>query len=181
MIKRFALSLLKLMLLRILLLTPYTHSSNLELKWFLVTTNRGFFQTVFIHSSSKQGNPPFFDTSNSLFFLIFFIYEMIKRFVLSLLNLMLLRILLLTPYTHSSNLELKWFLVSAYLAESLCICALSLLRFNMLLPPRDSRQLGVSTCVCETMPNIDELTIHGSSLSHHRAQAFTNTKHFQFI
>jgi hypothetical protein len=135
----------------------------------------------FRRSSSKQGTPPFFDTSTSLFFLSFVSSERLKSFVLFLLNLTLGRILPCTPYAHSSTLELKWFSVSACLAESLCIRALSLLRFNRLPPPRDSEQLGVSTCVRETVPKIDELTVRGSSLSHHRAQAFTNTKHVQFI
>jgi hypothetical protein len=126
-------------------------------------------------------DPPFFDTSTSLFFLIFVSSERLKRFALFLLNLMLGRILPRTPYAHSSTLELKWFSVSACLTESLCIRALSLLIFNRIPPPRDSEQLGVSTCVRETVPKIDKLTVRGSSLSHHRAQAFTNTKHVQFI
>ena len=130
-----------------------------------------------VHLPNKGTFP--FDTSASLLFLTFVISERLKIFALFLLNLTLGRILSRTPYVHFSTLELKWFSVFACLAESLCIRALSLLSFNRIPPPRDSERLGVSTCIHETVPKINELTVHGCSLSHHRAQAFTNTKHVQ--
>jgi hypothetical protein len=93
-------------------------------------------QISFIHLPYKGTFP--FDTSISLFFLSFVSFERLKSFALFLLNLTLRRILPRTPCAHSSTLELKWFSVSAYLTEILCIHALSLLSFNRLLPPRDS-------------------------------------------
>jgi hypothetical protein len=97
------------------------------------------------------------------------------------LNLTLRIILPCTPYAQSSNLELKRFMVSTCLAESLCICALSLLIFKRILPLRDSERLGVSTWTRETEPKVNKLTIHFSSLSHHRAQEFMSISHVQNI
>jgi hypothetical protein len=108
-------------------------------------------------------------------------YERIKIFTFFILNLMLGIILPRNPYAHSSTLELKWFSLSEFLAKSICIRSLSLLIFNRIPPPRESSQLGVLTCIHETVPMIDELIVRGSSLSHHRAQAFMNTKLVQFI
>jgi hypothetical protein len=103
----------------------------------MVTTDHGSSKQILsIHLPNKGTFP--FDTSASLLFLIFVSSERIKRFSLFLLNLMLGRILLSTPYAHSSTLELNWFLVSAFLAEILCIHEISLLSFNRLPPPRDS-------------------------------------------
>ena len=90
----------------------------------------------FVHHLNKGAFP--FDTSISLPFLSFVISKRIKSFALFFLDVTLGRILPRTPYVHSSTLELKWFSVSVCLAESLCICALSLLRFNRLPPQRDS-------------------------------------------
>jgi hypothetical protein len=137
-------------------------------------------QISFVRLPNK-GPPPFFDTSTSFFFLRFINYERLNIFALFLLNLMLGRILSHTPYANSSTLEIKWFSVYACLVESLCIHALYLPSFNRLPRPRDSEQLGVSTCLRETVPKVNELIVCGSSLSHHRAQAFTNIKHVQSI
>jgi hypothetical protein len=133
-----------------------------------------------VHLPNK-GTFPYLDTSISLLFLSFVSSGRLKSFALFLLDLTLGRILPHTPYVHSSTLGLKWFSVSVFLAESLCIRSLYLLSFNRLHPPRDSERLGGSICVHETMPKVDELTVRGSSLSPHMTQAFTSIKHIPSI
>jgi hypothetical protein len=90
----------------------------------------------FVRHLNKGAFP--FGTSISLLFLSFISSERLKSFVLFLLDLTLGRILLRTPYAHSSTLQLKWFSTFVSLTESLCLRALSLLSFNRLRPPRDS-------------------------------------------
>lgn len=134
---------------------------------------------LFVRHPNKGAIP--FDTLISLLFMSFVSSERLKRFALFLLDVTLGRILPHTPYVHSSTLELKWFPVFVFLAESPCILSLSLLSFNRLRPPRESKRLGGSTCVHEIMPKVDELTVHGSILSRHKTQAFTSIKHIPSI
>jgi hypothetical protein len=118
-------------------MTPKVNSHTLSHIQWSQQTVASSEQNSSIRLPNKGTFP--FDTSTSLPFLSFVISEGLKIFVLFLLNLTLGRILSFTPYAYSSSLELKWFSVSACLVESLCIRALSLLRFNRLPPPRDSK------------------------------------------
>jgi hypothetical protein len=49
-------------------------------------------------------------------------------------------------------------------------------KINRLFPPRDLERRGGSTNIHETMPMVDDLTVRGSSLSHHKTQSSTSNK-----
>jgi hypothetical protein len=49
-------------------------------------------------------------------------------------------------------------------------------KINRLHPLRDLERLGGLTCIHETVPKVDEITVCGSSLIHHRTQASTSMK-----